>query len=211
MRILERALRRSELPVSYSEGFHPLPRIQIALALPLGVEAFGEFMDIDFFTEIDKKIVEEKLQRELPIGMKILNSETLPVTKNSLSQDLKEATWNFSVKALSTKSPSLMQWEKALENIIEAQELIWTDTDKKGRKRSRNFKPELKSLTIKNRLKKADQLSEVKMLEIELNSFISFQGKSIKPIHVKYWLSKRIGNDLEIFGLKRTKLILKRC
>ena len=55
MRLLERALRRSQLPVSYSEGFHPLPRITIALALPLGVEAFGEWMEIDFFKEIFSK------------------------------------------------------------------------------------------------------------------------------------------------------------
>ena len=42
LRLLERGLRRSKLPVSYSAGFHPLPRLRIALALPLGIEALGE-------------------------------------------------------------------------------------------------------------------------------------------------------------------------
>ena len=37
LRMLERALRRSGLPVSFSGGFHPLPRLQLALPLPLGV------------------------------------------------------------------------------------------------------------------------------------------------------------------------------
>ncbi|MFM7515090.1 MAG: TIGR03960 family B12-binding radical SAM protein, partial [Cyanobium sp.] len=38
LRLLERALRRTGLPVSFTGGFHPLPRLQVALALPLGVE-----------------------------------------------------------------------------------------------------------------------------------------------------------------------------
>ena len=48
VRMLERSLRRSGLPVSFTGGFHPLPRLQLALALPLGVEAHGEWMDLEF-------------------------------------------------------------------------------------------------------------------------------------------------------------------
>ena len=53
MRMLERALRRSALPISFTGGFHPLPRIQIALALPLGAEAQSEWMDLEFTEALD--------------------------------------------------------------------------------------------------------------------------------------------------------------
>ena len=61
IRILERALKRSKLPVSYTGGFHPLPRLQFALALPLGVEAFCEWIEIDFFTRVQADDVLKKL------------------------------------------------------------------------------------------------------------------------------------------------------
>ncbi|MFM9109001.1 MAG: TIGR03936 family radical SAM-associated protein, partial [Prochlorococcaceae cyanobacterium] len=53
LRLLERALRRSGLPVSFSGGFHPLPRLQVALALPLGAEGLGEWFDLEFAQPID--------------------------------------------------------------------------------------------------------------------------------------------------------------
>ena len=65
MRLLERALRRSGLPVSYSGGFHSLPRLQIALALPLGVEAFGEWMDLDFYQSVEPLEIKQKLQKHV--------------------------------------------------------------------------------------------------------------------------------------------------
>ena len=53
VRMLERALRRSGLPISFTGGFHPLPRLQMALALPLGAEAHGEWMDMEFSEPLD--------------------------------------------------------------------------------------------------------------------------------------------------------------
>src|SRR3972149_7725894 len=46
LRAWERTLRRAELPLAYTQGFHPHPRIQIAAALPLGCTAAAELMDL---------------------------------------------------------------------------------------------------------------------------------------------------------------------
>ena len=43
-----RAVRRAKLPVAYSEGFSPRPRIAFGLALPTGAESIAEYLDIDF-------------------------------------------------------------------------------------------------------------------------------------------------------------------
>jgi len=47
IRLFDRAVRRAALPVSFTGGFHPGPRISIAQALPLGVTSCGEIMDFE--------------------------------------------------------------------------------------------------------------------------------------------------------------------
>ena len=54
VRLMERALRRSGLPVSFTGGFHPLPRLQFALSLPLGVEGLGEWFDLELTEPLER-------------------------------------------------------------------------------------------------------------------------------------------------------------
>ena len=50
-RIWERALRRTNLPVAYSEGFTPRPKLSFGLALSTGHESEGEYLDVDLDPE----------------------------------------------------------------------------------------------------------------------------------------------------------------
>ena len=45
-RTLERTLRRAGLPIAYSQGFNPQPRMNLAEALPLGITSECEVMDV---------------------------------------------------------------------------------------------------------------------------------------------------------------------
>ncbi len=211
MRILERSLRRCELPVSYSGGFHPLPRIQIALALPLGVEAFGEWMDIDFYQKINPESVISELQQVLPAGINLLKADCIPIKKTSLSQELVEATWSFNLKVEPNQTAKLSQVNNLVEKIINQEKLIWKDLDKKGRMRERDFKPMLKALSCKADKVDNKDLSGKQIINIQLETYISPLGQSIKPIHVQFWMQKTLGKSLEITDLKRNQLILKRC
>ena len=51
--LLERAARRAAVPLAYSQGFHPSPKIQIACALPLGFSSRAEIMDMWLTTECE--------------------------------------------------------------------------------------------------------------------------------------------------------------
>jgi len=51
-RIWERALRRAGLPVAYTEGFSPRPRLSFGLALPTGYESDAEYLDVDLLDPI---------------------------------------------------------------------------------------------------------------------------------------------------------------
>lgn len=81
-KIWERTLRRARLPLAYSQGFHPQPRLNQACPLPLGILSRAEMIDIWLEEELSPNTVMEKLTLALPAGLQI--SKIQPV-------DLKEA------------------------------------------------------------------------------------------------------------------------
>lgn len=83
MRALERAFRRAGLPLVFSQGFNPQPRISYAGALAVGVTSSGEYLDVELKTEISPQEIKERLNRFLPAGIKI--KEVVPVKKRQKS------------------------------------------------------------------------------------------------------------------------------
>ena len=73
-RLLNRALRRARLPISISQGFSPHPKISFKRALKLGVESDNEEFSVALKETLDISLFKEKLQKELPDGMTIMEA-----------------------------------------------------------------------------------------------------------------------------------------
>ena len=69
----ERTLRRSRLPMAYSQGFHPQPRLNQACPLPLGVTSVAEVIDVWLDEDIPLDIVEPALTRAVPPGIEMIH------------------------------------------------------------------------------------------------------------------------------------------
>jgi len=69
LNVIQRALRRSGLPLSYSEGFHPHPKLSAGPSLAVGMEGFGEFFDVELLEPAGP--TPELLNRFLPPGLSI--------------------------------------------------------------------------------------------------------------------------------------------
>jgi radical SAM family uncharacterized protein/radical SAM-linked protein len=70
-RAFHRAARRSGVPLRYSQGFHPAPRISFKRALALGMESFNEQMKWELEHPVDETRLRKTLNRELPQGLRI--------------------------------------------------------------------------------------------------------------------------------------------
>ena len=68
----ERTLRRSRLPMAYSQGFHPQPRLIQACPLPLGITSLAEVIDVWLDEDIPLDLVEPALRRAVPPGIEII-------------------------------------------------------------------------------------------------------------------------------------------
>lgn len=71
MRLFMRALRRADLPIKISEGFSPHPKLSIKRALKLGIESDNEEASVVMKQSIDPAEFKERLQQQLPQGIKI--------------------------------------------------------------------------------------------------------------------------------------------
>ena len=74
LRTIHRALRRADIPVAYSEGFNPQPRVSFGFALSVGLVSFGEYMDIHLKSEITADEFVSRMNIVMPQGMKIASA-----------------------------------------------------------------------------------------------------------------------------------------
>ena len=79
--ILERALRRTRFPLSFSAGFHPMPRISFGRALPVGVESVSEWFTLTLREALQPEFVLDTLAAQMPGGLDPMRIECLPVLK----------------------------------------------------------------------------------------------------------------------------------
>jgi radical SAM-linked protein len=75
--VWERTVRRAHLPLAYTQGFHPGPKIQIASALPLGFIGHAEIVDIWLDAPTLHPNIVESLQDAAPPGLVIRNMEVV--------------------------------------------------------------------------------------------------------------------------------------
>lgn len=72
-RAFERALRRAGLPMAYSQGFNPHPKVSWVGAAPTGVASEAEYVEIQLVTHVDPEVVRAELDAALPGGLAVLD------------------------------------------------------------------------------------------------------------------------------------------
>ena len=77
MRLLMRAARRANLPLYFTKGFSPHPKLRIERALKLGLESGYEKAEILLTRKINHKVFRQRLNRQLPEGIRIQEAENL--------------------------------------------------------------------------------------------------------------------------------------
>ncbi|MBC8460503.1 MAG: DUF2344 domain-containing protein, partial [Deltaproteobacteria bacterium] len=77
VRLFIRAFRRAGIDLVYSGGYHPMPKVSFALALPVGTESLSEIMDIQARNIQNRSLAIERLNKELPSGIRILFMEEI--------------------------------------------------------------------------------------------------------------------------------------
>ena len=201
VRMLERALRRSQLPVSFTGGFHPLPRLQLALALPLGAEADSDWLDLSFTEVVQPEQLMDRLAPLLPEGFSLLEAHGVPVKSPALSQMLQSAHWRLCLQPSGADPlPAERRCQEALGELLGAEALPLEELDRQGRRRRRDLRPLLLDLHWHH--------WSPQQLELGLETLVQANGRSLKPDQLRQLLAQRLGCELQQTQLRRVALKL---
>ncbi|MBP6179731.1 MAG: TIGR03936 family radical SAM-associated protein [Anaerolineales bacterium] len=93
-RLWERAMRRASLPITYSQGFHPQPKISLASALPLGFSSLAEVLDVRFNEDIPVEEIASRLKDNLPADIRVTNVEVVDERAPALQTQVVSAAYD---------------------------------------------------------------------------------------------------------------------
>ena len=145
-RLLQRAFRRAKINLSYSEGFNPHPKMSYGNALALGVESQGEYVDIEIEDDIDVKEFLERINEQLPEGIKFIKGQEIDPKTPSLSSVIVYGEYIFNIDL---ESPLSKEFVKSrVLNFIKSEEIIVTKKNKKGKNVDVDIRPLIRNFDL---------------------------------------------------------------
>jgi radical SAM-linked protein len=121
-KLWERAARRAELPLAYSQGFHPQPKMNLASALPLGFSSQCEVLDMKLEHEIPLEGLGERLNNTLPSGIHVLHIEQVDERAPALQTQVVSA--EYEVRMIESGFDADMK--RRVESVMESESIVRT-------------------------------------------------------------------------------------
>ena len=145
-RLLQRAFRRAKINLSYSEGFNPHPKMSYGNALALGVESQGEYVDIEIEDDIEVKEFLERINEQLPDGIKFVKGQEIDPKTPSLSSIIVYGEHIFNIDL---EVPLSKEFVKSrVLNFVKSKEIIITKKNKKGKKVEVDIRPMIRNFDL---------------------------------------------------------------
>ena len=129
MRTFERAFRRAELPIAFSQGFNPRPKMTFASALSVGISSSSEYLDVEFSEDVSASDVALKLNPALPEGIKVTD---VKMADEAISLSMLNGA-KYVVR-LALNEVDLEELKKSTKGLLEQKEIIIEKRTKSGKK-----------------------------------------------------------------------------
>ena len=152
-RLFERGFRRAELPLKFSKGYNPQPKLSFASPLPVGVEGEREYGEFELNGEYSSNTLLNNLTSNInskfPRGIKIkdikeVNMDSVPKLMSMVEASL----YGFDFSKLFSSE----ELKKAVTYLQESNSLTFNRKSKKGKTKTIDIKPMIYDLHIKNTL-----------------------------------------------------------
>ncbi|WP_321394069.1 TIGR03960 family B12-binding radical SAM protein [uncultured Desulfuromusa sp.] len=185
LKMFQRAVRRANLPIRFSQGFHPMPKISFLEALPMGVSSEAELVDLELSAYIPVDEVIKRINVQLPEGFKIIEGGVVPWKSPSPSAAVASSCYRVPLPA--TVTDNLQQ---RIADFLAADQILVAQL-----KKGREIEVDVRSGVL-------DLCQIDAELQIEL-----VKGS---PLRVAAYL---LGTDIETirrYGVRKTGIVLKK-
>jgi radical SAM-linked protein len=147
-RMWERAFRRTKLPLAYSGGFSPRPKVSFGLALPTGYESVAEYIDVELVGEVDVTTLPSRLSSALPDGVEATAAQLVAANAPSLQEEVTSCTWRWAVVPSDGAEPvGVDVIDERVARCLAARELPVTRT-RKGALQTDDIRPSIVDLNV---------------------------------------------------------------
>lgn len=220
VRLFDRAVRRAAIPVTFTGGFHPSPRISIANALSLGSTSVGEIVDFELTQAMEVASFQAKLAQALPENIPIYHVEEVDLKTPAATQLLEKAEYVLTVGAgladnlsvlqtSSEQNPPLpenlpAQWNEWIAEVKNSDRILMEHTTKSGKKVEVNLRDRLLELELVFAETENQQQAKIRYIGNCRND-----GNLLRPEHIVYMLEQVTQQEFQLLHAHRTQLILE--
>jgi radical SAM-linked protein len=131
LRLWQRALNRAEIPLAYSEGFSPHPRMSLAAPLALGVTGEAELMDIFLARWSSPHTFTAAISRQMPPGITIEQVFNIALTMPSLQSQVRSAEYKVGLETEKEQA----EIESAVNTLLDKESIPWQHQRDTGTRR----------------------------------------------------------------------------
>ncbi|MBE3101289.1 MAG: DUF2344 domain-containing protein [Firmicutes bacterium] len=126
VRAMQRTMRRGKIPIAFSQGFNPHPKLAFASALPVGVTSSSEFMDIILSQPMEISELIRRFNVALPKGISVKDAVSIDDSIPSLMSLIERADYRVCVDI------SGLDYQQGINNFLQQSEIIIEKQGKKG-------------------------------------------------------------------------------
>ncbi len=198
MRLFQRAFRRAGIPVKYSEGFNPHPKLSFATALTLGVSSDGEYLDVELDEKIELQEFKGRLNSILPEGIRILKTEYLE-DKASIMSLIRWSSYIIEMPLIEDISKEDVESE--INKLLNMEEILITKEKRKKKQiitKQENIKDKIKDLFVLTH----DNNTVVLKTTLMTGSVGNLKPESLVEAILKYTDIKALTEEVNIHRLE---------
>jgi radical SAM-linked protein len=196
VRMWERALRRSGLPVAWSEGFSPRPLVSFGLALPTGAESLAEYLDVvleplrggDAGPAGDLAALARQLSDLVPEGLDVQAVATVPDGSGSLQEEVSSCSWKLEVHGLAAQ-----ELASRVERLLAAPNVL-IRRERKGRTVYDDLRPSVLALAVADGSPSRPGALVTDLDAVGLHADLATRPRGVRPRE----LLEGLGTDVEL-------------
>jgi radical SAM-linked protein len=203
MRLFDRVMRRAGLPITFTGGFHPGPRIALASALSLGATSSGEIVDFELTEPMDVATFHAQLVKQLPTDIPVYNVVEIDIKSPSATQTLEAAEYLLTISTAQSEGQSA-QWQNWIETIKNQEEILSAHTTKSGKQQLINLRDRLWEI----------ELISVSHQESESTAVVRYLGSCrpdgvvLRPEQILSMLETMANVEFHLLHIHRNRLVV---
>jgi len=210
LRLFDRVVRRAGLPISFTNGFHPSPRIIPASALSLGITSDGEIMDFELTERLSLEDFQTRLAAHLPKDLPVVSVEELSIKALAATASLEQAEYRLRIgvsensEKIQTPALTLETVQSWVDEVLSQDEILVEHKTKSGKLKDVNVRSRLFDLAVEE----VEGDSIAAQITVRYVGSCQNNGTLLRPDEVIKMLEGVSSRSLILQRIHRMRLIL---